>query len=157
MTVETRPRPGAAPRAYLSLGSNLGDRAAALGRARAAFFDRAAVRLAACSAVVETDPVDVLDQPRFLNQVLALDTALSPRELVEACLSIERALGRDRAAGPPRGPRTIDLDVLLYDGRAADEPGLTIPHPRLAQRPFFLALLRQIGAPEAWTPSPAEA
>jgi 2-amino-4-hydroxy-6-hydroxymethyldihydropteridine diphosphokinase len=103
--------------------------------------------------VIETDPVDVTDQPRFLNQVLAVDTPLAPRALLVACLDVERALGRDRTAGPRRGPRTIDVDVLLYGGISIDEPGLTIPHPRLAGRPFFLELCRAAGAPEAWIPA----
>lgn len=140
-------------RAFLSLGSNLGDRAERLGAARAAVIACADLRLAATSPVIETDPVDVTDQPRFLNQVLAVDTPLAPRALLAACLDVERTLGRDRTAGPRRGPRTIDVDVLLYDGRSIEEPGLTIPHPRLAARPFFLELCREAGAPEAWLPA----
>lgn len=150
MTVETRSRTISMARAYVSLGANLGDRAASLGRARTALATRRGIRLAACSSVMETAPVDVLEQPDFLNQVLAVETTLDPAELLKACLDVERELGRDRAAGPPRGPRTIDLDVLLYDGCAIDEPGLTIPHPRLARRPFFLTLLGEVGAPSAW-------
>ncbi|HET6637864.1 MAG TPA: 2-amino-4-hydroxy-6-hydroxymethyldihydropteridine diphosphokinase [Gemmatimonadota bacterium] len=144
-------------RAFLSLGSNLGDRVERLGAARAALIAREDMRLTAISPVIETDPVDVTDQPRFLNQVLAIDTRLPPRGLLEACLAVERGLGRDRSAGPRRGPRTIDVDILLYDGRVIDEPGLTIPHPRLAARPFFLDLCRAAGAPEAWLPAPVAA
>lgn len=140
-------------RAFLSLGSNLGDRIERLGTARAALIAREDLRLAAMSPVIETDPVDVTDQPRFLNQVLAVDTSLAPRRLLNACLGVERDLGRDRSAGPRRGPRTIDVDVLLYDGISIDEPGLAIPHPRLAARPFFLDLCRAAGAPEAWLPA----
>ena len=139
-------------RSFLSLGSNLGDRAGHLGDARAALIEGSDVRLVSCSATIETDPVDVIDQPRFLNQVLGVETALAPRLLLEACLAIERSLGRDRAAGPRRGPRTIDVDVLLYDGRGVDQDGLTIPHPRLAERDFFLRLCRQAGAPCEWLP-----
>ena len=153
MTVATRPRATALARAYVSLGANVGDRAANLGRARSAIVAREGIRLAACSSVVETAPVDVLDQPEFLNQVLALETSLEPRALLEACLAVERELGRDRASGPRRGPRTIDLDVLLFEGRAIDEPGLSVPHGRLARRPFFLALLREVGAPADWIPA----
>lgn len=142
-----------AVRAYVSLGSNLGDRARRLGDARSALIAETRVRLVSCSATIETDPVDVLDQPRFLNQVLGIETALEPRGLLDLCLEVERDLGRDRRTGPPRGPRTIDLDLLLYDGREIDEPGLTIPHPRLAARDFFLDLCRQAGAPAAWLPS----
>ena len=141
-------------RAFLSLGSNLGDRVERLGAARAALIARGDLRLAAMSPVIETDPVDVTDQPHFLNQVLAVDTRLAPRGLLEACLGVERGLGRDRSAGPRRGPRTIDVDVLLYDGLSVEEPGLTVPHPRLAARPFFLDLCRVAGAPDAWLPAP---
>lgn len=144
-------------RAYLSLGSNLGDRTDWLGAARAALIARPDLRLTALSPVVETDPVDMTDQPRFLNQVVAIDTALEPRPLLDACLEIERGLGRDRAAGPRRGPRTIDVDVLLYEGRSIAEPGLTVPHPRLGARPFFLDLCRAAGAPLAWIPAPEAA
>ena len=144
-------------RAFLSLGSNLGDRVERLGAARAALIARDDIRLAALSPVIETDPVDVTDQPRFLNQVLAVDTPLAPRGLLDACLGVEREMGRDRSAGPPRGPRTIDIDILLYDGLSVDEPGLTVPHPRLAARPFFLELCRAAGAPEAWLPAPVAA
>jgi 2-amino-4-hydroxy-6-hydroxymethyldihydropteridine diphosphokinase len=140
-------------RAFLSLGSNIGDRVERLGAARAALIARDDLRLTAMSPVMETDPVDVVDQPRFLNQVLAVDTTLAPRRLLDACLRVERGLGRDRSAGPRRGPRTIDVDVLLYEGLTIDEPGLTVPHPRLAARPFFLELCRAAGAPEAWLPA----
>ena len=145
---------GRTARAYVSLGSNLGDRAGSLGDARSALIAEPRIRLVSCSATIETDPVDVLDQPRFLNQVLGIETALEPRELLDVCLGVERLLGRDRRMGPPRGPRTIDLDILLYDGREIDEPGLTIPHPRLSGRGFFLDLCRQAGASTAWLPSP---
>lgn len=140
-------------RAYLSLGSNVGDRAERLGAARAALLERGELRLMGFSPVIETDPVDVTEQPRFLNQVLAVDTRLEPRALLDLCLEIERDLGRDRATGPRRGPRSIDVDILLYDGRSIEEPGLSIPHPRLAERPFFLHLCRTAGAPEAWLPA----
>ena len=140
-------------RAYLSLGSNVGDRAERLGAARAALLDRGELRLTGFSPVIETDPVDVTEQPRFLNQVLAVDTRLEPRGLLDLCLEIERGMGRDRATGPRRGPRSIDIDILLYDGRSIEEPGLSVPHPRLAGRPFFLHLCRAAGAPEAWLPA----
>lgn len=128
-----------------------------LGAARAALIAREDIRLAALSPVIETDPVDVTDQPRFLNQVLAVDTHLSPRGLLDVCLGVERAMGRDRSAGQRRGPRTIDVDILLYDGLSIDEPGLTVPHARLAARPFFVELCRAAGAPEAWLPAPVAA
>lgn len=139
-------------RAYVSLGSNLGDRERRLGDARAALIEESDLRIVSCSATIETDPVDVTDQPKFLNQVLGIETALPAGALLETCLAVERDLGRDRTVGPPRGPRTIDLDILLYDGRRIDEDGLTIPHPRLGERPFFLELCRQAGAPAEWLP-----
>lgn len=144
-------------RAYLSLGSNLGDRAGWLGSARAALIARDDLRLTALSPVVETDPVDVMDQPCFLNQVLSIDTVLEVRALLNACLGTERSLGRDRSTGPARGPRTIDIDLLLYDGCTVEEPGVSVPHPRLAARPFFVDLCRAAGAPEAWLPAPVAA
>lgn len=144
-------------RAFVSLGGNLGDRAAELGRAREAIIGIDGVRLVACSAVVETEPVDVVDQPRFLNQVLGLTTSRSPRQVLDACLAIERDLGRVRDPERRGGPRTIDLDLLLYDDRRVAEPGLVVPHPRLGRRPFLLALCRQAGAPEAWLPQAGEA
>ena len=144
-------------RAYLSLGSNLGDRVERLGTARAALIARDDVLVRALSPVVETDPVDVTDQPRFFNQVVGIDTRLEPDALLDACLTIERGMGRDRSQGPRRGPRTIDIDLLLYDGRSYERPGLTVPHPRLAARPFFLDLCRAAGAPVAWLPAPVAA
>jgi 2-amino-4-hydroxy-6-hydroxymethyldihydropteridine diphosphokinase len=140
-------------RAYLSLGTNLGDRIGWLGAARATLIARTDLRLTALSPVVETDPVDVTDQPKFLNQVVAIDTDLPARSLLDACLETERELGRDRTVTPRRGPRTIDVDLLLFDGETIDEPGLTVPHPRLAARPFFLDLCRAAGAPAAWLPA----
>ena len=144
-------------RAYLSLGSNLGDRVERLGTARATLIARDDLLVRALSPVVETDPVDVIDQPRFLNQVVGIDTRLEPDALLDACLTIERGMGRDRSQGPRRGPRTIDIDLLLYDGRSYEGPELTVPHPRLAARPFFLDLCRAAGAPEAWLPAPVAA
>lgn len=139
-------------RAYLSLGSNLGDRERALGDARTRLVDRDDMRLVACSEVIETAPVDVVEQPDFLNQVVGLETTLPPLELLSACLAVERSLGRVREGVPPRGPRTIDVDVLLYEGRRVEEDALVVPHPRLASRPFLLSLCRSAGAPDAWIP-----
>lgn len=139
-------------RAYVSLGSNIGDRERHLGNARAALIERSDLRIVSCSATIETVPVDVTDQPKFLNQVLGIETGLLARALLDVCLAVERRFGRDRAAGPPRGPRTIDLDVLLYGGRRIHEDGLVIPHPRLGERLFFLELCRQAGAPAEWLP-----
>jgi 2-amino-4-hydroxy-6-hydroxymethyldihydropteridine diphosphokinase len=99
--------------------------------------------VAAVSSLRETDPVGYLDQPRFLNGAVAVDTTLGPRELLDALLAVERLLGRTRD-GPRFGPRTIDLDLLLYGEESVDEPGLTIPHPRLHERAFALEPLAEL-------------
>jgi 2-amino-4-hydroxy-6-hydroxymethyldihydropteridine diphosphokinase len=117
--------------AYVGLGSNLGDREAMLLRAASAID---ALRL---SPVIETEPWGYADQPRFLNAVAEVETELSPRALLELLLEVERRLGRTRD-GPRYGPRTIDLDLLLYGDEVIDEPGLQVPHPRLEERRFVL-------------------
>ena len=130
-------------RAYVGLGANLGEREEAL-RAAVALLDATdGVEVVAVSAFRETDPVDYLDQPRFLNGAVALETTLTPRELLAALLAVERALGRTRE-GPRFGPRTIDLDLLLYGDESFDEPGLTVPHRRLHERAFALEPLADL-------------
>ena len=101
------------------------------------------IDVAAVSTFRETAPVGHLDQPRFLNGAVAVETDLSPRELLERMLAVERRLGRDRT-GPRFGPRTIDLDLLLYGSETIDEPGLQVPHPRLAERRFALEPLADL-------------
>jgi 2-amino-4-hydroxy-6-hydroxymethyldihydropteridine diphosphokinase len=123
--------------AYIGLGSNLGDREATIGSALAALPGVVAV-----SRLRETAPVGVVDQPRFLNGVARLETALAPRELLDALLAVERSLGRERHER--WGPRTIDLDLLLYGNEVVDEPGLTVPHPRLHERRFVLEPLAEL-------------
>jgi 2-amino-4-hydroxy-6-hydroxymethyldihydropteridine diphosphokinase len=118
-------------RAYVGLGANLGDREATIRAALDALPGVVAV-----STLRETDPVGVVDQPLFLNGAVALETTLAPRALLETLLAVERELGRER--GERWGPRTIDLDLLLYGDETIDEPGLTVPHPRLHERPFAL-------------------
>jgi 2-amino-4-hydroxy-6-hydroxymethyldihydropteridine diphosphokinase len=117
--------------AYVGLGSNLGDRE---GTILAAAERLGPHRL---SPILETEPWGYLDQPRFLNAVAEVETGLAPRELLDRLLEIERGLGRVRN-GPRYGPRTIDLDLLLYGDLVVTEPGLTVPHPRLAERLFVL-------------------
>ena len=133
--------------AYLSLGSNLGDRAANL-RAAVAQLDTAG-RLLAVSAFYETQPVDVPDQPWFLNCVAAIETMKTPRELLQFALRIEAAMGRLRMR--EKGPRKIDIDIVLFGDRVVDEPGLKIPHPAMHERRFVLEPLVEI-APEARHP-----
>lgn len=130
-------------RAYVGLGSNLGDREATLRVALEQLAAEPGIQLVAVSRVRETEPVGVLDQPRFLNAAAAVETELPPRELLERLLGIERRLGRARS-GPRFGPRTIDLDLLLYGDEAVDEPGLEVPHPRLHERAFVLEPLAEL-------------
>ena len=124
-------------RAYVGLGANLGDREATIRRAAAQIGAR---RL---SAIRETEPWGVEDQPPFLNAVAELDTNLPPRALLDRLLEVERALGRTRD-GARYGPRTIDLDLLLYGANDVREPGLTVPHPRLHERMFVLEPLAEL-------------
>ena len=130
-------------RAYIGLGANLGDRAGTLRAAVAALDALEGIEVVAVSAFRETDPVGYLDQPRFLNGAAAVETVLAPRELLDALLAVERSLGRTRE-GPRLGPRTIDLDLLLYGDESFDEPGLTVPHPRLHERAFALEPLVEL-------------
>ncbi len=134
-------------RAFLALGSNLGDRVAELRRAVAAMPD-----LAAASAVYETDPVGGPEgQGAYLNMVVQLDTDRSPRQLLDACRSLEAAAGRVREVH--WGPRTLDVDVLWIDGVTVDEADLQVPHPRLRERPFVLAPLAELApdiVPSGW-------
>lgn len=127
--------------AYIGLGTNLGDRELNLRRALARLEELGSVR---ASSFRETDPVGVIDQPRFLNAAAELETELPPRELLERLLEIERELGRERATERRWGPRVIDLDLLLSGQEAIDEPGLTVPHPRLADRRFVLEPLCEL-------------
>jgi 2-amino-4-hydroxy-6-hydroxymethyldihydropteridine diphosphokinase len=131
-------------RAYVGLGSNLGDRAQTLRDAVDALRAEDGVEVAGVSSLVETDPVGFLDQPRFVNGVAAVDTTLSARELLALLLEIERRFGRDREAVPAQGPRTLDLDLLLYGDSRMDEPGLEVPHPRLHERAFVLEPLAEL-------------
>jgi 2-amino-4-hydroxy-6-hydroxymethyldihydropteridine diphosphokinase len=133
------------PIAYLGLGSNLGDREATIRRALELLQADDEIDVTAVSSLKETDPVGYEDQPRFLNGAAALRTELSPRELLERMFAVERQLGRVRT-GPRFGPRTIDLDLLLYGQISIDEPGLRVPHPRLAERRFALEPLAELNS-----------
>jgi 2-amino-4-hydroxy-6-hydroxymethyldihydropteridine diphosphokinase len=133
---------------YIGLGANLGDREANL---RAALERLASLGVLRVSSFRETDPVGVTDQPRFVNAVAELETDLAAGALLERLLEIERELGRDRSREERWGPRTIDLDLLLYGDEEIEEPGLTVPHPRLAERRFVLEPLHKL-APDLVLP-----
>ncbi|HEY8883670.1 MAG TPA: 2-amino-4-hydroxy-6-hydroxymethyldihydropteridine diphosphokinase [Chloroflexota bacterium] len=126
----------------VGLGSNLGDRAAALASALQLLAAAPGVEVVRLSAVYETDPWGVRDQPVFLNQVTELATTLGPVQLLLLLLTIERELGRERTIH--WGPRRIDLDLLDYGGQSIDRPGLTVPHPLIPQRAFVLEPLREL-------------
>ena len=131
-------------RAFVALGSNLGDRARHLSEARRLLAAVPGTTLLAESAVEDTEPLGPVPQGRYLNQMVVLGTDLSARDLLEALLAIERALGRER---PRRwAPRTIDLDIVRFGNQVIDEPGLTIPHPELPNRDFWQRELAELSA-----------
>jgi 2-amino-4-hydroxy-6-hydroxymethyldihydropteridine diphosphokinase len=135
-------------RSYIGIGANLGEREATLRSAVAAHAATPGVELVAVSSFRETDPVgSITDQPRFLNGAVAVETSLGARELLELLLRIEADHGRTRE-GPQGGPRTLDLDLLVHGDERLDEPGLTVPHPRLHERDFVLEPLAELG----WKP-----
>jgi 2-amino-4-hydroxy-6-hydroxymethyldihydropteridine diphosphokinase len=119
----------------VALGSNLGDRAAHLATARAALAALPETRVIAVSTIEETAPLGALPQPSYLNQMVLLETTLTPRALLDACQAIERAAGRIR--GERWASRIIDLDIVRFGDRAVAEPGLTLPHPELPHRAFW--------------------
>ena len=133
--------------AYISAGSNLGDRKANLDFGAQSLAKGGLVRKT--SSYFETEPVGYSDQPWFLNQVFELETSLAPHDLLLLCQEIEISRGRVRPF--PNAPRTLDLDILLFDNRIIDEKSLTIPHPRLTERKFVLEPLAQI-APDVRHP-----
>jgi len=132
---------------YLSLGSNLGDRSANLRAAIERLGEAGAIR--SVSGFYETEPVEFRDQPWFLNCVVALETSDSPEALLQRALAIEQEMGRLRMKD--KGPRSIDIDILLFGDRVVEERGLKIPHPAMHQRRFVLEPLAEI-APEALHP-----
>ena len=130
--------------AYIALGSNLGDRARHLAHARDAIARLPHSRVVGESAVEETEPLGQLEQPAYLNQMVALETSLTPRELLAGLLAIEEREGRERHER--WASRTLDLDIVCFDAQTAREPGLEVPHPGLADRGFWqreLAELRE--------------
>jgi 2-amino-4-hydroxy-6-hydroxymethyldihydropteridine diphosphokinase len=126
---------------YLSLGSNVGDRETHLARARER-LNSDGLRVLRVSAIYETEPRDFPGQPWFLNQVLELESDLFPKQLLDRTQKLERALGR--IPTHPKGPRTIDIDILLYGDTILSTPGLEIPHPRLTDRRFVLEPLSEL-------------
>jgi 2-amino-4-hydroxy-6-hydroxymethyldihydropteridine diphosphokinase len=130
-------------RAYVGLGANLGDRERTLSAAVDAFGTEEGIEVVAVSTLRETDPVGVGEQPRYLNGVAELKTTLPSRRLLERLLALEQRFGRVRVPGE-HGPRTLDLDLLLYGDEEIDEPGLTVPHPRLHERRFVLEPLAEL-------------
>ena len=132
-------------RAFLGLGSNLGDRADQLRTAVASLERTGGLEVVACSPVYETDPIGGPEQDAFLNLVVEVDSELDARALLGVCASLEAAAERVREVR--WGPRTLDVDVLWVDGEVVDEPDLQVPHPRMSQRRFVLAPLADL-APE---------
>ena len=133
-------------RAFLSLGSNLRDRRANLEQALAA-LEREQVHAVARSSIYETEPQDVANQPWFLNMVVECESRFFPHQLLAVTQRVEREMGRVRTGAPPRGPRVIDIDILLFGNAALETPELMIPHPRMFDRRFVLEPLLEI-APE---------
>jgi 2-amino-4-hydroxy-6-hydroxymethyldihydropteridine diphosphokinase len=132
--------------AYIALGSNVGDRQAYLARARAAIAAIAGCRIVASSAIEETAPLGPVPQGPFLNQMLAVETTASPRDLLRELQDIERGAGRARNVR--WGPRTLDLDIVAFDNQTVNETDLRVPHPEIANRDFWqreLAELRRRG------------
>lgn len=143
---------GASQVAYVGLGSNVGDSARTLRAAIDALADLPETRLLRASKLYRTPAWGRRDQPDYVNAVAALDTRLDARALLDGLLALERAFGRDRGDGSERwGPRTLDLDLLLYGETTIDQPGLHVPHPHLHERAFVLVPLTEI-APEAVIP-----
>jgi 2-amino-4-hydroxy-6-hydroxymethyldihydropteridine diphosphokinase len=129
--------------AYVGLGANLGDREHTLRAAVEALAAEDGIETIAVSTLRETEPVGVGDQPPFVNGAVELETTLTARELLDCLLAVEQRFGRVRAPGE-HGPRTLDLDLLLYGDEVIDEPGLTVPHPRLHERRFVLEPLAEL-------------
>jgi 2-amino-4-hydroxy-6-hydroxymethyldihydropteridine diphosphokinase len=129
---------------YIALGSNVGDRSAAIARARQAIDALDATRIVAESMVEETTPVGPVKQGHFLNQMVAVETDLTPRELLSKLQEIESSEGRERTVR--WGPRTLDLDIVKIEGREFSDDALQIPHPELPNRDFWLRELEQIKA-----------
>ena len=136
------PFPGPVSQAFIALGSNLDDPASQIRRAFEELAELPSSRVLRHSSLYRSAPVGRLDQPEFINAAVQIETALSPRGLLTALLEIEHRHGRIREY--PNSPRTLDLDILMYDGVKCDEPDLILPHPRMHQRAFVLQPLLEI-------------
>ncbi|OLE31021.1 MAG: 2-amino-4-hydroxy-6-hydroxymethyldihydropteridine diphosphokinase [Actinobacteria bacterium 13_1_20CM_3_68_10] len=130
--------------AYIGLGANLGERERTIAAALRRIDEDERTSLPRSTVPIETDPIGYTDQPRFFNAAASLATTRSPSELLDLLLEIERDLGRVRGEGPRYGPRTIDLDLLLYGDETIDEDALEVPHPRLHERRFVLEPLAEL-------------
>jgi 2-amino-4-hydroxy-6-hydroxymethyldihydropteridine diphosphokinase len=130
--------------AFIGLGANLGDREATIRAALAVLAEDDGIEVVAASTLRETEPIGVGPQPLFLNGAAELETTLTARELLDRLLATEQRFGRVRISGE-HGPRTLDLDLLLFGDEQIDEPGLVVPHPRLYERAFVLEPLRDLG------------
>jgi 2-amino-4-hydroxy-6-hydroxymethyldihydropteridine diphosphokinase len=130
--------------AFVGIGSNLGEPERQIAAALDQLAAEEGIELVAVSSFRETEPVGYLEQPNFLNGAAHIEIELPARELLKRLLAIESRLGRVRGEGPRFGPRTIDLDLLVYGDERIDEPGLTVPHPRLAERRFALEPLAEL-------------
>jgi 2-amino-4-hydroxy-6-hydroxymethyldihydropteridine diphosphokinase len=133
-------------RAYVALGSNLGDRAGHLRRAREALASLPETNMLRESAIEETAPLGGMQQPPYLNQMVLLETALEPRALLQACQAIERKEGRERTEH--WGPRTLDLDIVQFGSRRVTDSDLIIPHPELSNRDFWRRELAELSSHE---------
>ena len=147
---EVRAQVGA--RVAIALGANLGDRAPTLDSALRALDLTPGIEVLRVSSYLETDPVGPGDQGAYLNAAAVLRVSRTPRELLTRLQAVERAHGRDRSVTTRWGPRTLDLDIILFGDRRVDEPGLTVPHPEFRGRAFVLEPLAQI-APEMIDPA----
>lgn len=127
---------------YIGLGSNLGNRLANITGAREELLKAGSFEIVKMSSVEETAPVDFLEQPAFLNQIILVKTEAAPEELLSLLQSIEKKMGRVKTI--PKGPRIIDLDILLYNDLVLDSPALIIPHPEIKKRSFVLKHLLEI-------------
>jgi 2-amino-4-hydroxy-6-hydroxymethyldihydropteridine diphosphokinase len=154
--LEARPPLPETRKAYVALGSNLNDPAGNVIAAATEMNTIPGVRVIATSRLYTTAPVGVADQPDFINAVAMLEVGCTARELLDGLLALEKRYGRDRTSEQRWGPRTLDLDLLLFRQQTIDEPGLTVPHPRMAERLFVLEPLADLASslvPPGWTMS----